>query len=59
MPDERSDESPDLRDLRELQQIMKAFAGELNKLEEGLRVLAAYLTRMKSRTPRKDPRSFH
>ncbi len=38
-----------LRDLAELERLMKSFAGELSKLDESLEVLAAYLRRMRSR----------
>ena len=38
-----------LRDLGELEQLMKSFAGELSKLDESLEVLAAYVRRMRGK----------
>jgi hypothetical protein len=37
------------RELEEIQRLMQGFAGELRKLEEGLRILSAYALRMRSR----------
>lgn len=34
------------RDVDEIQRLMKGFAGELRKLEEGLRMVSAYVGRM-------------
>jgi hypothetical protein len=34
------------RDVDEIQRLMKGFAGELRKLEEGLRIVSAYVGRM-------------
>ncbi len=36
------------RDVREIQHLMQGFAGELRKLEEGLRIVATYLVRLRS-----------
>ncbi len=36
------------RDVREIQQLMQGFAGELRKLEEGLRIVSAYFVRLRS-----------
>ena len=36
------------RDVREIQHLMQGFAGELRKLEEGLRIVSAYLVRLRS-----------
>ena len=41
--------------VREIERMMQAFAGELSKLDESLEVLAAYVRRM--RTPVRAPRS--
>jgi hypothetical protein len=35
------------RDVREIQHLMQGFAGELRKLEEGLRIVSAYLVRLR------------
>ncbi|MGH0034759.1 MAG: hypothetical protein ACQGVK_06995 [Myxococcota bacterium] len=49
-----------LRDLGELEQLMKSFAGELSKLDESLEVLAAYLRRMRAKgTPVSSNRILH
>jgi hypothetical protein len=34
------------RDVEEIQRLMQGFAGELVKLEEGLRIISAYVSRM-------------
>src|SRR5262245_14774273 len=36
------------RDVREIQHLMQGFAGELRKLEEGLRIVSAYLVRLRT-----------
>jgi hypothetical protein len=36
------------RDVREIRHLMQGFADELRKLEEGLRVVSAYLVRLRS-----------
>jgi len=36
------------RDVREIQHLMQGFAVELRKLEEGLRIVSAYLVRLRS-----------
>lgn len=46
-------------DADHLQRLMRGFAGELRKLEEALRILNAYVTRMRSRAVRRDPRTLH
>ena len=40
------------RDIEEIQRLMQGFAGELLKLEEGLRIISAYVLRMHNRTTR-------
>ncbi len=35
-----------VRDIVEIERLMQGFAGELRKLEEGLRIVSAYVTRM-------------
>jgi hypothetical protein len=44
-----------LRELGELEQLMKSFAGELSKLDESLEVLAAYLRRMRGKGASPEP----
>ncbi len=39
----------DGREIEEIQRLMRGFAGELRKLEEGLKILSAYSLRMRSR----------
>lgn len=46
-------------DVDQIQRLMKGFVGELRKLEEAIRILSAYVTRMRSRAVRQRPRSFH
>lgn len=46
-------------DVEEIQRLMLGFAGELRKLEEGLRILSAYVTRMRSRADASAPRTLH
>jgi len=50
-----------MRDLQELERLMGAFAGELSKLDEVLEVLAAYVCRMRSASPKanRPTRIFH
>ena len=40
------------RDIDEIRRLMEGFTGELRKLEEGLRILSAFLYRMRDRTAR-------
>lgn len=47
------------RDVEEIQRLMRGFAGELRKLEEGLRILNAYVTRMRSRADTDGPHTLH
>ena len=44
-----------LRDVREVERLLGAFSGELEKLDEVLEVLAAYAQRMRTK-PNKKPR---
>ena len=43
----------------ELQRLMQDFAAELKKLDEGLRLLSAYLLRIRDRTRREPSRTLH
>jgi vacuolar-type H+-ATPase subunit C/Vma6 len=44
--------SAEAEDVREIQRLMEGFAGELQKLEEGLRIVSAYVVRMQERAKR-------
>ncbi len=46
-------------DVDQIQRLMKGFVGELRKLEEAIRILSAYVTRMRTRAVRQRPRSLH
>lgn len=46
-------------DLAELQRLMQGFAGELRKLDEGLRILSAYVSRMRTRATRDARHTLH
>ena len=45
------------RNIDEIQRLMRGFAGELRKLEEGLRIVSAYVLRMNDKAT-KDRRSL-
>jgi hypothetical protein len=47
------------RDLDEIQRLMHGFAGELRKLEEGLRIVSAYVLRMHSKAKGEPGRTLH
>jgi hypothetical protein len=47
------------RDIDEIQRLMKGFAGELRKLEEGLRIVSAYVLRMHSKARGERGRVLH
>lgn len=47
------------RDLDEIQRLMQGFAGELRKLEEGLRIVSAYVLRMHSKARGERGRLLH
>ena len=44
--------STEAEDVKEIQRLMEGFAGELQKLEEGLRIVSAYVIRMQERAKR-------
>jgi hypothetical protein len=50
---------PSTLDLDEMQRLMAAFAGELQKLDEALRTLSAYLTRLRDQALPVDPATLH
>jgi hypothetical protein len=46
-------------DAAQLQRLMRGFAGELRKLDEALRTLNAYVTRMRTRSAPPSSRTLH
>jgi hypothetical protein len=57
--DDATPVDPMTNDIDEIQRLMKGFAGELRKIEEGLRILSAYVTRMRSRSESSEERTLH
>jgi len=53
------DLSQNSADLQEIERLMTSFAGELNKLDEVLEVLAAYLRRMRTVSPARRSTILH
>jgi hypothetical protein len=51
--------APSALDLDEMQRLMTAFAGELQKLDEALRALSAYLTRLRDQATPVLPAALH
>ena len=51
--------SAEAEDVREIQRLMEGFADELQKLEEGLRIVSAYVVRMQERATRDRQRLLH
>ena len=49
----------DSSEIREVERMMQAFAGELSKLDETLEVLAAYVRRMRTNSDSKKARILH
>lgn len=47
------------REIEEIQRLMRGFASELRKLEEGLRILSAYAVRMRSQATRDGGGTLH
>ena len=48
-----------MRDVKEVERLLGAFSGELEKLDEVLEVLAAYAQRMRTQPARKPPHTLH
>ncbi len=46
-------------EIGEVERMMRAFAGELSKLDETLEVLAAYVRRMRTGADARNARTFH
>ena len=53
------DHAQSVDDITEIQRLMESFSSELRKLEEGLQILSAYVTRMGNRSNRGRPTTFH
>lgn len=47
------------RNIDEIQRLMQGFAGELSKLEEGLRVVSAYVLRMHDKANSETAKRLH
>ena len=56
---ERADVERSVRDVREVERLLGAFSGELEKLDEVLEVLAAYAQRMRNKPSRPTDRTLH
>ena len=56
---ERAGVERSMRDVREVERLLGAFSGELEKLDEVLEVLAAYAQRMRSKPNRPADRTLH
>ncbi len=54
-----ADVERNLRDVREVERLLGAFSGELEKLDEVLEVLAAYAQRMRAQPARRARRTLH
>ena len=48
-----------MRDVKEVERLLSAFSGELEKLDEVLEVLAAYAQRMRTKPNRKPRHTLH
>jgi hypothetical protein len=53
-----ADVERNMKDVREVERLLGAFSGELEKLDEVLEVLAAYAQRMRAKPAAKPPRRF-
>ena len=56
---ERAGLERSMRDVREVERLLGAFSGELEKLDEVLEVLAAYAQRMRNKPSRPTGRTLH
>ena len=56
---ERAGVERSMRDVREVERLLGAFSGELEKLDEVLEVLAAYAQRMRTKPNRPAGRTLH
>ncbi len=57
--DEQASVERNLREVREVERLLGAFSGELEKLDEVLEVLAAYAQRMRSKPAKATRRVLH
>jgi len=57
--EERANVERSLRDVREVERLLGAFSGELEKLDEVLEVLSAYAQRMRSKPVKTSDRTLH
>jgi len=55
----QADVERNLRDVREVERLLGAFSGELEKLDEVLEVLSAYAQRMRAQPARKPRHTLH
>ena len=56
---EQADVERNMHDVREVERLLGAFSGELEKLDEVLEVLAAYAQRMRTKPSKGAPRILH
>jgi hypothetical protein len=56
---DRAGVARNLRDVREVERLLGAFTGELEKLDEVLEVLAAYAQRMRAKPSRPTGHTLH
>ena len=56
---EKAEVERGLRDVREVERLLGAFTGELEKLDEVLEVLSAYAQRMRSKPSKVPSRTLH
>jgi hypothetical protein len=54
-----ADVERNMKDVREVERLLGAFSGELEKLDEVLEVLAAYAQKMRSKPPKSSRRVLH
>lgn len=57
--EERASVERSMRDVREVERLLGAFSGELEKLDEVLEVLSAYAQRMRSKPVKTSDRTLH
>jgi hypothetical protein len=56
---ERANVERSMRDVREVERLLGAFSGELEKLDEVLEVLSAYAQRMRAKPAKANDRTLH
>lgn len=55
----QADVERNMRDVREVERLLGAFSGELEKLDEVLEVLSAYAQRMRAKRSKAPPHTLH